>query len=71
MAAKKRGLGKGLDALLGDRTSSELGAIGGNEELRFLPVDLVQRGQYQPRQDFDEEAAESWALFDEILATEL
>ena len=61
MAAKKRGLGKGLDALLGDRTSSELGAIGGNEELRFLPVDLVQRGQYQPRQDFDEEALQDLA----------
>lgn len=61
MAAKKRGLGKGLDALLGDRKSTELGAIGGNEELRKLPVDLIQRGQYQPRQEFDEEALEDLA----------
>ena len=52
MAAKKRGLGKGLDALLGTRSSEELGSIEGNEELRFLPVDLMQRGRYQPRTDF-------------------
>lgn len=61
MAAKKRGLGKGLDALLGERKSTELGAIGGNEELRFLPVDLIQRGQYQPRQEFNDEALEDLA----------
>ena len=61
MAAKKRGLGKGLDALLGDRKSAELGAIGGNEELRKLPVDLIQRGQYQPRQGFNEEALQDLA----------
>ena len=61
MAAKKRGLGKGLDALLGDRSSAELGAIDGNEELRFLPVDLIKRGQYQPRTEFNEEALQDLA----------
>ena len=61
MAAKKRGLGKGLDALLGNRSGAELGSIGGNEELRFLPVDLVQRGQFQPRTDFNEEALQDLA----------
>ena len=61
MAAKKRGLGKGLDALLGTRSSEELGSIEGNEELRFLPVDLMQRGQYQPRTDFKEEALQDLA----------
>lgn len=61
MATRKRGLGKGLDALLGDRRSSELGAIDGNEELRFLPVDLIQRGQYQPRTDFNPEALQDLA----------
>ncbi len=61
MAARKKGLGKGLDALLGDRRSSGLGAIDGNEELRFLPVDLIQRGQYQPRTDFNQEALEDLA----------
>ncbi len=61
MAAKKRGLGKGLDALLGSRSTEELGSIGGNEELRFLPVDLLQRGRYQPRTDFKEEALQDLA----------
>jgi len=61
VAARKRGLGKGLDALLGDRRSSELGSIDGNEELRFLPVDLIQRGQYQPRTEFGEEALQDLA----------
>jgi ParB family transcriptional regulator, chromosome partitioning protein len=61
LAAKKRGLGKGLDALLGTRSRSELGSIEGNEELRFLPVDLLQRGQYQPRTDFNEEALQDLA----------
>lgn len=61
MAAKKRGLGKGLDALLGTRSSEELGSIDGNEELRFLPVDLMQRGRYQPRTDFKQEALQDLA----------
>ncbi len=50
MAAKKRGLGRGLDALLG----SAVVAATNNEpvaesELRHLAVDLMQRGKYQPR----------------------
>ncbi len=61
MAARKRGLGKGLDALLGERLSSELGAINGNEELRFLPVDLIQKGQFQPRTVFNQEALQDLA----------
>jgi len=61
MAAKKRGLGKGLDALLGERKSSELGAFDGNEELRFLPVDLIRRGRYQPRTGFDQAGLEELA----------
>lgn len=61
MAAKKRGLGKGLDALLGTRSTEELGSIEGNEELRFLPVDLIQRGQYQPRTDFNKDALQDLA----------
>lgn len=61
MATKKRGLGKGLDALLGNRSGAELGSLDGNEELRFLPVDLIQRGQYQPRTEFDQEALQDLA----------
>ncbi len=56
MAAKKRGLGKGLDALLG--TSSETTNEAEKSSLDTLAVDLIQRGQYQPRKDFDNEALE-------------
>jgi ParB family transcriptional regulator, chromosome partitioning protein len=53
MAAKKRGLGKGLDALLG--THHEINKSSGSDDsLRMLAVDLIQRGQYQPRQYFDQ-----------------
>ena len=57
MAAKKRGLGRGLDALLGGmqseaETRPESGGEG-RESLHRLPVDLIQRGRYQPRREFD------------------
>lgn len=54
MAAKKRGLGKGLDALLG--THEDLSKPSSADTLETLAVDLIQRGQYQPRQDFDSQA---------------
>ena len=53
MAARKRGLGKGLDALLGQHAASDLAEINSANELRFLPVDLLQRSAYQPRRNFD------------------
>lgn len=53
MAAKKRGLGKGLDALLGPVSAADVVRMDGSEELRVLPVDLLQRSPYQPRTDFD------------------
>jgi ParB family chromosome partitioning protein len=56
MATKKRGLGKGLDALLGSRAASDLAALEGEDELRLLPVDLLQRSPLQPRSDFNKEA---------------
>ncbi|MCZ6804711.1 MAG: ParB/RepB/Spo0J family partition protein [Proteobacteria bacterium] len=54
MAAKKRGLGKGLDALLGTHDEHAFSTNG--DALRMLAVDLIQRGQFQPRQDFDKTA---------------
>ena len=51
--AKKRGLGRGLDALLGTPPASEGGADG---ELRELPVDLIRRGRYQPRTEIDQDS---------------
>lgn len=50
---KKRGLGRGLDALLGgSREPAAAKPVAGPEgELRMLAVDRLQRGQYQPRVD--------------------
>ena len=53
-AAKKRGLGKGLDALLGSHEENTKPTS--EDNLQTLAVDLIQRGQYQPRRNFDEEA---------------
>jgi len=70
MIKKKGGLGRGLDALLGagaaaaavrsepdDATSSVPVA----ETLRLLPVERIQRGRYQPRQDFREDTLQELA----------
>lgn len=51
-STKKRGLGKGIDALLGGRSATELlGDDLGKDSLRTVPVDMIQRGRYQPRLD--------------------
>lgn len=73
MSGKKKHLGRGLDALLGPTRSSPAVAIPGApaaEEaaegstggpLKELPVDLVQRGKYQPRRDIDPESLQELA----------
>lgn len=58
MSGKRRSLGRGLDALLaGSGRSTDVNVPPESQDekglLRELPVDLIQRGQYQPRQDFD------------------
>jgi len=56
VATKRRSLGKGLDALLAGSTRNDAPeAVDSADKglLRELPVDLIQRGQYQPRRDFD------------------
>ncbi len=58
---KKRGLGKGLDALLSPRGSAEGVESDSNEQLRILPVDVIVRGQYQPRMEMDSEALQELA----------
>jgi ParB family chromosome partitioning protein len=59
---KKRGLGRGLDALLGSagmpEQSPQSREMAG---LRELPVDLIERSRYQPRADFNEEALQELA----------
>lgn len=60
MAVKKRGLGRGLDALLsGSSTPETVEAAGA--DLRELPVDLLQPGKYQPRTDMHPESLEELA----------
>ena len=59
MNTKKNRLGRGLDALLGDG-----GASVGNAEpdrLQQLPVEILQRGQFQPRRLMDKEALDDLA----------
>lgn len=59
-AAKKRGLGRGLDALLGggDDTPSVIEQEG---ELRMLPIQYIQPGKYQPRRHWNDEALDELA----------
>ncbi|EXF46567.1 chromosome partitioning protein ParB [Pseudomonas sp. BAY1663] len=64
MATKKRGLGRGLDALLGGASVSamqEEAAKVDTRELQHLPLELIQRGKYQPRRDMDPQALEELA----------
>jgi ParB family chromosome partitioning protein len=85
MAAKKRGLGRGLDALLGSAarpappadtgaasaSAPELRAVPDTQEaqgavvvdgsLCNLPVDIIQRGKYQPRVDMHQESLQDLA----------
>jgi ParB family chromosome partitioning protein len=68
MAAKRQSLGKGLDALLGlaenitadqgvgdDRNNQSDGA------LKQIPVEFLQRGEYQPRREFNAESLQELA----------
>jgi len=60
--AKKRGLGRGLDALLGVSPGSlESDAEVSGDSLHKLPVDLIERGKYQPRVDMHNESLEDLA----------
>ena len=75
MTPKKRGLGKGLDALLGTSTPARqkqiLDDIKSDEarsrseelqgELRKLPLSWLRPGKYQPRKDMSQDALEDLA----------
>ena len=64
MSPKKR-LGRGLDALLTRPVAEESAAAGERpaegEGLRAVPVDLLQRGQYQPRVDMRQDTLQDLA----------
>ncbi|HBD24311.1 MAG TPA: chromosome partitioning protein ParB [Oceanospirillaceae bacterium] len=63
---KKRGLNRGLQALLQGAGSLDMDlnqtTWEPTEELKHLPVEWLQRGIYQPRRDLDQEALEELAL---------
>jgi ParB family chromosome partitioning protein len=62
MAVKKRGLGRGLDALLGAAgLPIDIGEAKAKEELRRLPLDQIRRGKYQPRMEICSTALEELA----------
>ncbi len=53
MAAKKRGLGRGLNALLGDVSPVATSSGNNQQNSQTLPIEFLQRGKYQPRKDMD------------------
>ena len=74
MATKRKGLGRGLDALLANSSSSsslnikpasdedgEAQVGSSREELKHVAVEFIQRGKYQPRRDMHQEALEELA----------
>lgn len=64
MSIKKRKLNRGLDALLGTELAAGSASVEtdiGDNELKHLPIEFLQRGQYQPRRDFKQEALDELA----------
>jgi ParB family chromosome partitioning protein len=59
MNMKKRGLGRGLDALLGDVPVAA--KTENNSVQQTLPIELLQRGKYQPRKDMNAEKLQDLA----------
>lgn len=56
--SKKRGLGRGLDALLTD-VSHEDESL--DDSLQYFPLDMIQPGKYQPRIDMAEDSLDELA----------
>ena len=52
MSTKKRGLGRGLDALLGAAKMDPVTSAD-RDKLKTLPVEFLRTGKFQPRKDFD------------------
>ena len=75
MTSKKRGLGKGLEALLGtsqvarqkqilsdiQADAAQIKVDDQKGELQTLPVSWLRPGKYQPRRDMSQEALEELA----------
>lgn len=62
MTAKKKRLGRGLDALLSKPAATRVEADSSQQDvLKQIPVELLQRGQYQPRVDMRQDSLEDLA----------
>src|SRR5699024_9548010 len=61
MAAKKRGLGRGLDALLSNNDTPGAATSQTEGELQTLPIQSIVPGKYQPRRHWNNEALEELA----------
>jgi ParB family chromosome partitioning protein len=57
VAIKKKGLGRGLEALLGEKTS----AVSPSTDINRLPLTALQAGKYQPRQKMEAGALQELA----------
>ncbi len=60
-AAKKRGLGRGLDALLGGDGEGAPSTLAQEGELRHLPLQQIQSGKHQPRRHWNDQALDELA----------
>ena len=63
MNVRKKRLGRGLDALL-SKPAAETASVGGSakgDSLQSISLDLLQRGQYQPRTDMRQDSLEDLA----------
>ena len=58
---RKKRLGRGLDALLSKPVAEMTAAASGEGTLKNIPLDLLQRGQYQPRVDMRQDSLEDLA----------
>src|SRR5689334_1782002 len=61
MAVKKRGLGRGLEALLGGDAEPATQTTDADGELRTLEIQAIQPGKYQPRHAMDPERLDDLA----------
>ena len=63
MNVKKKRLGRGLDALLSKPVADTEAVTGATEtdKLRQVPVELLERGRYQPRADIRQDSLEDLA----------
>ena len=61
MSLKKRGLGRGLDALLTASKPANSASALPLSELQTIPVEFLRPGKYQPRKDMSQDALEDLA----------